>query len=308
MERERARLIEARTGVPWRKWGPYLSERQWGTVREDYSDSGDAWDYFTHDQARSRVYRRGEDGLAGISDEKQQLCFALALWNEQDVILKERLFGLTNGEGNHGEDVKESIHNRGDASARLHVLPTLWFRNTWASNGHAHRPEIRRLDGGPDVGLVRATHPRFGAYAMYFAGEPELLFTENETNTERAFGVPNSLVRQRRFSSLHHRRPEGMREPGGRRNEGFRALRTRGARARRSRASDAFAHAGDDHAACRGARARVRCLVQIVVNVEEVVLLRPQHPFDSWRAQSRRSDRRTSCLPRAVALPLPPPL
>ena len=97
----------ARRRAPWRKWGPYLSERQWGTVREDYSDSGDAWNYFTHDQARSRAYRWGEDGLAGISDDQQQLCFALALWNGKDPILKERLFGLTNSEGNHGEDVKE---------------------------------------------------------------------------------------------------------------------------------------------------------------------------------------------------------
>ena len=106
--KETIRLEEAREGkAPWKKWGPYLSERQWGTVREDYSEGGDAWDYFTHDQARSRAYRWGEDGLAGLSDDKQQLCFALALWNGQDPILKERLFGLTNSEGNHGEDVKE---------------------------------------------------------------------------------------------------------------------------------------------------------------------------------------------------------
>ena len=105
---EEQRLTEAREhGVPWRKWGPYLSERQWGTVREDYSDSGNAWDYFSHDQARSRAYRWGEDGLAGVSDDRQLLCFALALWNGKDPILKERLFGLTNSEGNHGEDVKE---------------------------------------------------------------------------------------------------------------------------------------------------------------------------------------------------------
>jgi hypothetical protein len=104
---EEGRLQEARAGVPWRRWGPYLSERQWGTVREDYSDSGDAWSYFSHDQARSRAYRWGEDGLAGISDDKQHLCLALGLWNERDPILKERLFGLTNEKGNHGEDVKE---------------------------------------------------------------------------------------------------------------------------------------------------------------------------------------------------------
>src|SRR5262245_17480194 len=104
---ERRRLAEAREGVAWRKWGPYLSERQWGTVREDYSANGDAWSYLSHDQARSRAYHWGEDGLAGFSDEKQRLCFALALWNGRDPILKERLFGLTNAEGNHGEDVKE---------------------------------------------------------------------------------------------------------------------------------------------------------------------------------------------------------
>ena len=105
---EQKRLNDAReANIPWKKWGPYLSERQWGTVREDYSDDGNAWDYFTHDQARSRAYRWGEDGLAGFSDDKQRLCFSLALWNERDPILKERLFGLTNSEGNHGEDVKE---------------------------------------------------------------------------------------------------------------------------------------------------------------------------------------------------------
>jgi hypothetical protein len=104
-----ARRLEAdRTGLtPWKLWGPYLSERQWGTVREDYSENGDAWDYFTHDQARSRAYHWGEDGIAGWSDDKQRLCFALALWNGRDAILKERMFGLTNSEGNHGEDVKE---------------------------------------------------------------------------------------------------------------------------------------------------------------------------------------------------------
>ena len=105
---EHARLEEARTGaVPWKAWGPYLSERQWGTVREDYSGGGDAWDYFPHDQARSRAYRWGEDGIAGICDDRQRLCLALALWNGADPILKERMFGLTNSEGNHGEDVKE---------------------------------------------------------------------------------------------------------------------------------------------------------------------------------------------------------
>ncbi len=105
---EHARLEDARTGaVPWKAWGPYLSERQWGTVREDYSGGGDAWNYFTHEQARSRAYRWGEDGIAGISDERQRLCLSLALWNGADPILKERMFGLANSEGNHGEDVKE---------------------------------------------------------------------------------------------------------------------------------------------------------------------------------------------------------
>ena len=108
MSTENMRLFEdQQTKIPWHKWGPYLSERQWGTVREDYSSDGSAWDYFSHDQARSRAYRWGEDGIAGISDDKQRLCFALALWNGKDPILKERLFGLTNSEGNHGEDVKE---------------------------------------------------------------------------------------------------------------------------------------------------------------------------------------------------------
>ena len=220
---EELRLRETREGVPWRAWGPYLSERQWGTVREDYSENGDAWSYFSHDQARSRAYRWGEDGLAGISDEKRRLCLALALWNEQDPILKERLFGLTNAEGNHGEDVKEyyfyvdnlpthsyqrwlykypqaefpyndlvavnrarsrheleyelvdtgifdegryfdveveyakaapedivcrvTVHNRSAQDARVHVLPTLWFRNTWSWGGDRPRPRLspRRL-------------------------------------------------------------------------------------------------------------------------------------------------------------------
>ena len=262
---EAARLAEARDrGVPWRKWGPYLSERQWGTVREDYSDGGDAWNYFTHDQARSRAYRWGEDGLAGISDDKQQLCFALAMWNGKDPIVKERLFGLTNSEGNHGEDVKEyyfyldstpthaymkylykypqaaypyadlvdtnrsrSRHefeyelldtgvfdqdryfdvfveyakaspedilieitacNRGPDPATLHLLPTLWFRNTWSwGQAQAPRPALRQ--SGPAT--VTASHPGLGDRFLSCDGAAELLFTENETNTERLFGTPN---------------------------------------------------------------------------------------------------------------------
>jgi hypothetical protein len=264
---EGQRLAEARErGVPWKKWGPYLSERQWGTVREDYSEGGDAWGYFTHDQARSRAYRWGEDGLAGISDDRQRLCFALALWNGRDPILKERLFGLTNGEGNHGEDVKEyyfyvdstpthsymkylykypqgafpyddlvatnrsrgrhgleyelldtgvfdkdryfdvfveyakaspedilvqiSVHNRGPDRAELHVLPTLWFRNSWSWGGGAPRPTLVQV---PDSGtkVVKAVHPELGERYLYCEGAVPLLFTENETNTERIFGTPN---------------------------------------------------------------------------------------------------------------------
>jgi hypothetical protein len=260
---EHSRLDDAREkNVPWKKWGPYLSERQWGTVREDYSDSGNAWDYFSHDQARSRAYRWGEDGLAGLSDDRQHLCFALALWNGKDPILKERLFGLTNSESNHGEDVKEyyfyldstpthsymkylykypqseypyadlvhsnrgrsrnefeyelldtglfnenryfdvfveyakelpediliriSVHNRGPEAAELHVLPTLWFRNRWSWAGIADRPNLQRIGN-----VITATHPKLGERSLYCDGNPPLLFTENETNTERIFGVPN---------------------------------------------------------------------------------------------------------------------
>ena len=122
---EKQRLQAARQKeAAWKKWGPYLSERQWGTVREDYSHDGDAWDHFSHDQARSRYYRWGEDGLAGISDDQQYLCFALALWNGQDPILKERLFGLTNSEGNHGEDVKEYYFYLDSTRASSRMMPT----------------------------------------------------------------------------------------------------------------------------------------------------------------------------------------
>jgi hypothetical protein len=264
MSAESDRLEEARArNVPWRKWGPYLSERQWGTVREDYSDSGDAWNYFSHDQARSRAYRWGEDGLAGISDDRQVLCFALALWNGKDPIVKERLFGLTNSEGNHGEDVKEyyfyldstpthsymkylykypqaafpyadlvdtnrtrgrqaleyelldtgvfddnryfdvfveyakaspedilvqiTVENRGGEPATLHVLPTLWFRNTWSWGGDAPRPTLRQTAPG----VITASHPILGPRLLSCDGTPSLLFTENETNTERLFNAPN---------------------------------------------------------------------------------------------------------------------
>jgi hypothetical protein len=253
--------------LPWKKWGPYLSERQWGTVREDYSEGGDAWNYFTHDQARSRAYRWGEDGLAGISDDQQRLCFALALWNGIDPILKERLFGLTNSESNHGEDVKEyyfyldstpthsfmkqlykypqaafpysdlvetsrrrsrhefeyelldtgvfdqdrywdvfveyakatpddlliliSAHNRGPEPATLHLLPTLWFRNQWSWHGNPDRPILQRSTGLAAGSVVEAVEAHLGRRYLYCDGDVPLLFTENETNTQRIFGVPN---------------------------------------------------------------------------------------------------------------------
>jgi mannosylglycerate hydrolase MGH1-like protein len=260
---EQRRLNEAReTGIPWKKWGPYLSERQWGTVREDYSSDGNAWAYFSHDQARSRAYKWGEDGLGGISDDKQRLCFALALWNERDPILKERLFGLTNGEGNHGEDVKEyyfyldstpthsymkylykypqcefpyrdlvennrrrsreefeyelldtgafnedryfdvfveyakessedvliriTVHNRGPEKSRIRILPTLWFRNTWSWGEDTRKP---RLSAGGNV--IQASHHELGEYWLCCDGHPELLFTDNDTNSRRLWGEPN---------------------------------------------------------------------------------------------------------------------
>ena len=261
---EQKRLNEAREqGIPWKKWGPYLSERQWGTVREDYSQDGNAWAYFSHDQSRSRAYRWGEDGLGGLCDDKQRLCFALALWNGRDPILKERLFGLTNSEGNHGEDVKEyyfyvdstpthsymkylykypqrefpyrdlietnqkrsrnefeyelldtgifeddryfdvfleyakaepediliriSVHNRGPEAAQLHVLPTLWFRNTWSWGDDDPRPMLREAGGA-----VVASHPELGDCSLSCEGAPELLFTENESNAQRLWGQPNA--------------------------------------------------------------------------------------------------------------------
>ncbi len=272
--REKKRLEEAREqGVPWKKWGPYLSERQWGTVREDYSEGGDAWNFFTHDHARSRAYRWGEDGIAGISDDKQHLCFALALWNGKDPILKERLFGLTNSEGNHGEDVKEyyfyldstpthsymkylykypqaaypyadlvetnrlrnrnameyelldtgvfnddryfdvfveyakadpedilikiSVANRGPEAAELHLLPTLWFRNDWASwiaesNRVAEKPNLKQIKAPAGTTEVAAMHSLLGEFILSCEGNVPLLFTENTTNNERLFpGYPN---------------------------------------------------------------------------------------------------------------------
>jgi len=266
---EKQRLQEAREKtVAWKKWGPYLSERQWGTVREDYSDNGDAWAHFSHDQARSRYYRWGEDGLAGISDDQQYLCFALALWNGQDPILKERLFGLTNSEGNHGEDVKEyyfyldstpthsymkylykypqrpfpyvdlvetngarsrleqeyelldtgvfdddryfdvfveyakasaediliriTAANRGPDAAPLHILPTLWFRNTWSSQAETTRPALKAIDGPAGAAAIAANHPLLGDMYLYSQGDAELLFTNNESNETRLYNRPNA--------------------------------------------------------------------------------------------------------------------
>jgi hypothetical protein len=265
---EQKRLREERElGVPWKHWGPYLSERQWGTVREDYSTDGNAWDYFSHDQARSRAYHWGEDGLAGISGERQLCCFALALWNGRDPILKERLFGLTNSEGNHGEDVKEyyfyldstpthsymkylykypqaefpyndlvamnkrrgrgdmeyelldtgvfnqdryfdvfveyakqspmdmlaeiTVCNRGPDAAPLHVLPTLWFRNTWTWWPDKQKPILKQVRSGK-VPAVLVPLPEQGQFYFYCEGDIPLLFTENETNNERIFGTPNA--------------------------------------------------------------------------------------------------------------------
>jgi hypothetical protein len=263
---EQQRLLDAREKkAPWKKWGPYLSERQWGTVREDYSEGGDAWNFFTHDQARSRAYRWGEDGLGGICDEKQGICFALALWNGKDPILKERLFGLTNSEGNHGEDVKEyyfyldstpthsymkylykypqaafpytdlaetngrrsrnemeyelldtgvfnedryfdvfmeyakdgpddilvqiTAINRGPKQADLHLLPTLWFRNDWATwiAGPANKPMLKQVKGPGGTSAIMAQHSTLGTYYLYCDGDVPLLFTENETNNDRLF-------------------------------------------------------------------------------------------------------------------------
>ena len=266
-EAERRRQADAGT-APWRRWGPYVADRQWGTVREDYSPDGDCWNSFPHDHARSRAYRWGEDGLLAICDDDGQLHFGLALWNGRDPILKERLFGLTGPEGNHGEDVKEhyfhldstptnsylhalykypqgefpyaqlvrenrardrgqpefelgdagvfeggryfdveveyakadaedvlvrvSVHNRGPEAARVHVLPTLWFRNTWSWSGSSRRPSIQAAGDR----AVRAAHHRLGDYTLAFGPgpggrPPALLFTENETNTQRLWNVPN---------------------------------------------------------------------------------------------------------------------
>ncbi|MDI1476972.1 glucosidase [Polyangium sp. y55x31] len=267
---EHHRLAQERERVlRWKDWGPYVAERAWGTVREDYSASGDAWGYFPHDHAQSRAYRWNEDGLAGICDRTQSLCLALALWNGRDVILKERLFGVTNAEGNHGEDVKEVYHyedatptssylrflykypqrrypyedlvagnrmrggdepeletwdlglydegryfdvrveyakrtpndilmvvtveNRGPEDAPIHVLPQLWFRNTWSwDEVVVAPPEIHEGDRGEGFVSLRCSHHDLGEFHLYIEGDDTtLLFTNNETNTERLFGSPS---------------------------------------------------------------------------------------------------------------------
>jgi hypothetical protein len=268
MTKEEMKLEEDRNKkAHWRRWGPYLSERQWGTVREDYSPYGAAWDYFSHEHARSRAYRWGEDGIGGISDNHQRLCLALALWNGKDGILKERVFGLTGSEGNHGEDVKEYYYyldntpshsymkylykypqeafpysklvdenkrrgkhdlefelidtgvfddnryfdiiieyskassddvlikitavNRGPETAPLHLLPTLWFRNTWSWNGGA-KPSLSKTGADKARNRIEANHPTLGNRWLYIENPDEILFTENETNTEKLFGIKNA--------------------------------------------------------------------------------------------------------------------
>ncbi|HET6869352.1 MAG TPA: hypothetical protein VFH80_25805 [Solirubrobacteraceae bacterium] len=266
---EHERLAQARDGkAAWKAWGPYLSERQWGTVREDYSSDGEAWSYFSHDQSRSRAYRWGEDGIAGMCDERQRLCLALALWNGNDPILKERMFGLSNGEGNHGEDVKEywfyldstpthsylkcqykypqsafpyydlvatngsrgkqdmeyelldtgvfdedryfdvvveyakaapddvlmlvTAYNRGPERATLHLLPTLWFRNTWSWGEENPKPSLAAVDGHAELSAARASHHKLGDWLFCADRSAQLLFCENETNNQRLFGTPNT--------------------------------------------------------------------------------------------------------------------
>jgi len=262
------KLEEARTRKKhWKRWGPYLSERQWGTVREDYSAGGTAWEYFPHDHARSRAYRWGEDGIGGISDRHQMICFGLAMWNGRDPILKERLFGLTGNEGNHGEDVKEQYFyldstpthsymrmlykypqaefpyawlleenrrrskeqpefelldtgvfeenryfdvfveyakadvediliritavNRGPQSAELQLLPSLWFRNTWSWGKDPRRPSMRIATSVPGSLCTELDHWQYGKRWLLCAGQPGLLFTENETNYQRLYGGKN---------------------------------------------------------------------------------------------------------------------
>jgi hypothetical protein len=261
-------LADTERRVYWKRWGAYLSERQWGTVREDYSANGDAWNYLPHDHARSRAYRWGEDGIAGLCDRHQHICLALALWNEKDPILKERLFGLSNREGNHGEDVKEyyfyldatptasylkylykypqaaypydrlvqenarrskqdpefelvdtgifhenryfdvfveyakessedvlmkvTAWNRGPEAARLHLLPTIWFRNRWAWGDPYEMPSLRQMASSKEMSVVALHDYHYGDRWLLVEGASELLFANNETNFERLFGQKNT--------------------------------------------------------------------------------------------------------------------
>ncbi len=268
-ERERLKQSQERS-IYWKRWGPYISERAWGTVREDYSPDGNAWNYLPHDQARSKAYRWGEDGLAGMCDRHQQICLAISLWNGHDTILKERLFGLSGPQGNHGEDVKEcyyyldntpthtymkylykypqaaypyeqlvkenarrsredpeyelidtgvfddnhyfdvfveyakagpediqmriSVVNRGPDTATLDLLPTLWFRNVWSWQANTPRPSLSHYSytSFPDVAIVKVVNEHYGTRWLYADGAATLLFTENETNTERLYNIPNA--------------------------------------------------------------------------------------------------------------------
>jgi len=265
---EQQRLAENKPrDEPWHFWGPYLAERAWGTVREDYSANGDAWNYFPHDHARSRVYRWNEDGIAGISDHRGRLCFAFAFWNEQDAFLKERIFGVSGPEGNHGEDVKElywyidstpshsfmrmiyrypqsrfpyeelvaysrarsklvgefeiwntnafaenryfdieieyakadahdiliraTAKNCGPETAPLHLLPTIWFRNTWSWGRDQTKPKLHKLADRSHVAVITASHPVLGDYHLFCDSVDDLFFTENESNAQRLWGMPN---------------------------------------------------------------------------------------------------------------------
>jgi hypothetical protein len=289
MNAEQQRVAENNQDERWHLWGPYLAERAWGTVREDYSANGDAWNYFSHDQARSRAFRWGEDGIGGISDFKQRLCLAFAFWNGRDPFLKERLFGVTGPQGSHGEDVKEvyfytdctpthsymrmlyrypqarfpyeelvaanydrpkqapepelwdtgilrerryfdivleyakvdpddffisvTATNRGPEPAELHVLPTLWFRNTWAWGRDDRRCMLRASsDLAERCPTIQANHPALGDYTLHCKGASELLFTDNETNSERLFSAPsrNQFVKDGINDFIVHGRKEAV--------------------------------------------------------------------------------------------------
>src|SRR4051794_13686239 len=267
MNAEQKRLEEDRTRKAyWKRWGPYVSERAWGTVREDYSATGEAWEFFPHDHARSRAYRWNEDGLAGVCDRHQMICLGLSLWNGNDPILKERMFGLTGNQGNHGEDVKEyyfyldstpthsymkmlykypqrafpyqqlidenrrrtkeqpeyellntgifnenryfdveveyakandedilariTVTNRGPEAAPIHLLPTIWFRNTWSWFTNRKKPQLKALPKQGSYSAISVNHERYGERRLYCYNGPELLFCENESNSQRLWGTP----------------------------------------------------------------------------------------------------------------------